>query len=69
MIVELDRNDLINLLTSLKPNYEMMNYLTNLDFGIHIGGFNDKWDWFPNKIYDSNLSNEEIYVLYKQLKK
>lgn len=47
----------------------MMNHLITLGFGTHIGGFNDRWDWKVNKIYDSNLSDEEIYVLYKHLKK
>ena len=47
----------------------MMNHLITLGFGTHIGGFNDRWDWNPNKIYDSNLSDEAIYVLYKHLKK
>ena len=69
MTVELDRKDLVNLLTSIKPNYEMMNHLITLGFGTHIGGFNDRWDWKVNKIYDSNLSDKEIYVLYKHLKK
>ena len=69
MTVELDRWDLIRLLTSINPDYEFINDLKNLGFGTYIGGFNDRWDWKPNKIYDSNLSDEEIYELYKKLKK
>ena len=68
MTVELDRWDLVRLLTSINPDYEFINDLKNLGFGTYIGGFNDRWDWKPNKICDSKLSDEEIYELYKKLK-
>ena len=68
MTVELDRWDLVRLLTSINPDYEFINDLKKLGFGKYIGGFNDIWDWKPNKIYDSSLSDEEIYEIYKKLK-
>lgn len=68
MIVELDRKDIVNLLTSLTPMHSDMNKLIDLGFGEHIGGFNDKWEWRSQQIFTSNLSDEEIYALYKHLK-
>ena len=68
MTIEVDRKDLVRLLTNVNPNYSYMTKLTNLGFGEYIGGFCDKWYWNFDKIYDSKLSDEEIYNLYKLIK-
>lgn len=68
MLVELDRWELVRLVTGLSPDYSDMNELMKRGFGQYIGGFNDRWDWNHNAIYNSKLFDEDIYDLYLQLK-
>lgn len=69
MTIEVDRKDLVKLLTGVNPNYSDMGKLEKLGFGQYIGGFCDKWDWNFDKIYGSKLTDEEIYNLYKLITK
>ena len=69
MTIEVNRKELVRLLTTLNPDYSDMDKLKKLGFGRYIGGFCEKWEWEFDNMYDSILSDEEIYDLYKLIKR
>ena len=44
MIVDLDRKDIISLLTGIKPNHSVMDKIPK-EFGYYVGGFVNDWQW------------------------
>lgn len=61
MFVELDRNDIIALMKSIRPNRDTAKEIPN-DLGTYAGGLIDIWVWkvdIPDKYTD-----EELYQIY-----
>ena len=67
MLVELNRSQIIALLTSIYPPYEWINELQHRKMGRYVGGMNDHWEWDAHAIYESNLFDEDLYELYQEL--
>ena len=66
MKVDLDREDIISLLTGSKPNYSVMNKIPK-ELGSYIGGFVDDWSW--NNINENvSYTDEQLYDLYLMCK-
>lgn len=69
MTCELSKKDLWRLLRGTEPpTYEWMGRLEKLGLGSYRGGFSDKWEY--KSIFDvpENLSEEEMWDLYKQMR-
>ena len=69
MNYELSKMDLWRLLRGTEPpTYKWMEKLERLGLGTYIGGFSDRWQY--NSIFDipENLSEEEMWELYKQMR-
>jgi hypothetical protein len=67
MLVELNRSQIITLLTSIYPPYEWINELEHRKMGRYVGGMNDHWEWDRRAIYESKLFDEDLYELYQEL--
>ena len=66
MIVNLDRKDIISLLTGSKPNYNVIDKIP-IEFGSYVGGFVNDWRW--NNISENvSYSDEQLYDLYLMCK-
>lgn len=69
MKIELDKIDVIRLIVSCCPDYNVMDKFKKL--GYYVGGHCDRWEWndISNNCW-SHCSTEELYELYiKYLKK
>lgn len=66
MTVELGKEDLVTLVSGLDCPYGMMTKYDKLEIGSYIGGFVDEWRW--HKIGLRELSEEELYNIYKECK-
>ena len=65
MIVDLDRKDIISLLTGSQPNYSVIDKIPE-EFGYYVDGFNI-WRW--NDISENmSYSDEQLYDLYLMCK-
>ena len=65
MIVDLDRKDIISLLTGSQPNYSVVDKIPE-EFGYYVSGFNI-WRW--NDISENvSYSDEQLYDLYLMCK-
>ena len=66
MIVNLDRKDIISLLTGSEPNYMVIDKIPK-EFGSYIGGFVNNWQW--NNISENvPYTDEQLYDLYLMCK-
>lgn len=66
MKVDLDRKDIISLLTGSKPYYSVMNKVPK-ELGSYVGGFVDDWRW--NNINENvPYTDEQLYDLYLMCK-
>lgn len=61
MFVELDRNDIIALMTSTTPNYVTSKEIPN-DLGAYTCGIVDIWKWKDN--IPDKYTDEELYQIY-----
>ena len=68
MLVELNRSQIITLLTSIYPPYEWIDELQHRKMGRYVGGMGDHWEWDRRAIYESNLFDEDLYELYQELR-
>lgn len=69
MTCELTKLDLWRLLRGTEPpTYEWMGKLEKLGLGCYRGGFSDRWMY--NSIFDipENVSEEEMWELYMQMR-
>lgn len=69
MNCELSKKDLWRLLKGTEPpTYEWIEKLEKSGLGSYRGGFSDRWEY--NGIFDvpNNLSEEEMWELYKQMR-
>ena len=65
MIVDLDRKDIISLLTGSQPNYSVIDKIPE-EFGYYVDSFNI-WRW--NDISENmSYSDEQLYDLYLMCK-
>ena len=74
MTAELDREDIIHMLLGTQPRYgnvKLIKKLEQLKLGDYIGGFANEWRWEDAWYIEkyNPLSDEELYELYKELKK
>ena len=66
MIVDLDRKDIISLLTGSEPNYIVIDKIQK-EFGSYIGGLVNDWQW--NNISENvPYTDEQLYDLYLMCK-
>lgn len=63
MVVELDRKDLAMLLAGTEVPLEMEDEL----LGKRLGWFDNKFVWNRIEIINSDLTDEEIFELYKRV--
>lgn len=68
MLVELNRSQIITLLTSIDPSWGQMDELTRRGMGRFVGGMFEHWEWDYRAIYKSNLFDEDLYELYQELR-
>lgn len=61
MLVELDKTDIIRLITGLSPDYDQMDDR----YGRYCGGFKDEWKWDWYKLAD--LSEAQLWEYYQKL--
>lgn len=66
MKIELYQIDLVNLVTSVEPYYNLHRELIDRELGSWTGGFVDKWDWNKSKL--SLLTETELVKLYYSCK-
>jgi hypothetical protein len=64
---ELDKDDLISLVTGTDPNYSVMNYPPIKNSGSYMGGFYDNWNWETTKLMF--LDEETLWDIYIKCKK
>ena len=69
MLVELNRSQIITLLTSIYPSFGWIDELTHRGMGRYVGGMGDHWEWDRRAIYESNLFDEDLYELYQELRR
>lgn len=67
MVLELDKEDLVNLVKGIYPRYKFMDKLLKDKLGTYVGGFREDFTW--NHLELMGLSEPELYMLYKKLKK
>lgn len=67
MLVELNKQDLINLVRGIEPTHKQMNDPRIAKNGSYFGGFNDRWEWHSYPF--SDLNEEQIFDIYLYLKK
>lgn len=65
MLVNLDKEDLVNLVISQSPSYDDMDKLKKCGLGRYWGGFNDRWEWSRSAL--EKLSEEALLDLYSML--
>lgn len=68
MLVELNRSQIITLLTSIDPSWGWIDELTRRGMGRFVGGMSEHWEWDHRAIYKSNLFDEDLYELYQELR-
>lgn len=62
--VDLDRIDIVYLLTGISPMYGIIDKIPS-DLGYFVGGFVDYWEWSPKTyIYESKYTDEQLYDFY-----
>ena len=66
MIINLDKAGLVSLVSGMEPTYEQMGRLIKRKLGDYEGGFADNWRW--DRFNLENLSEQDLYNLYLQLK-
>jgi len=66
MTIEVDKQDLVNLVKGVVPNYELMRHFLIKPNGDYVGGFVDKWQWNVSNLKDQ--SEEVLYDIYKRCK-
>ena len=64
MKVDLDREDLINLVSGVSPSYELMDNPKIRELGNFMGSYG-RWEW-NSEIED--LSEKELFEIYKLCK-
>lgn len=69
MTCELSKMDLWRLLRGTEPpTYDWMEKLEKLGLGRYVGGFSDHWEYNSTFCIPENLSQEELWELYKQMR-
>lgn len=69
MTCELSKMDLWRLLRGTEPpTYDWMEKLEKLGLGRYVGGFSDHWEYNNTFSIPENLSQEELWELYKQMR-
>ena len=67
MLVELEKDDIINLIKNTSPPYALINEFEEKKYGSLCGGFAEKWKWNCSKLLE--LSETDLYAIYQKLKK
>lgn len=67
MQVDLDKKDLICLLTGIAPNYSHIEDPLLNQCGKYIGGMEDNWQWDAVKLHEQTSSM--LWKMYKICKK
>ncbi len=69
MNYELSKMDLWRLLRGTEPpTFKWMEKLEKLGLGTYRGGFSDRWEYNSIFAIPENLSEEEMWELYKQMR-
>lgn len=69
MTCELSKMDLWRLLRGTEPTtFEWIEKLEKLGLGRYVGGFSDHWEYNSTLSIPENLSEEELWELYKQMR-
>ena len=66
MTLDLDKNDLIALVTGTSPYYDIMENDVVKKAGDYCGGMNDHWRWKNYALLE--MSEEELFSLYQMCK-
>ena len=69
MNCELSKMDLWRLLRGTEPpTFKWVEKLEKLGLGTYLGGFSDRWEYNSIFAIPENLSEEEMWELYKQMR-
>lgn len=66
MLIELNKEHLIDIVCGTTPSYEAMQHTIVKDYGTYHGGFNDDWYWNRDKL--KTKSEEELVETYNFVK-
>ena len=66
MKVDLEKKDLIHLVTGISPYYSLFEELTASGAGVYCGGFSEHWEWNKPKL--EKMSEEKLFELYGRCK-
>lgn len=66
MVVDLSREDIINLLRGTYPGWDVMDKIPE-DLGCEIGGSVGEWEW--NISVNNPHTDEELFEIYLMCKK
>ncbi len=65
--IEVNKEDLVNLITGISPSFDLINPFTEMGIGNYIGGHVDRWNW--NRSTLENLDEHELLEIYNRMRK
>lgn len=66
MFIDLDKSDLVRLVSSCGPSYEDMSNFEKLDLGKYCGGFVERWEWNDSTL--ESFDESKLLDLYGYLR-
>jgi hypothetical protein len=68
MLVDLSAEEIVLLIRSEWPEYEIMDHIRIRMFGRYVGGMNDRWVWEPASSPVWDLREDQLYETYVLLR-
>jgi len=65
--IEVNKEDLVNLVTGTSPSFDLINPFTEMGIGNYIGGHADRWSW--NRSTLEKLDEHELLEIYNRMRK
>lgn len=66
MLIDLNRNDLLNLVKGCEPGYNVFNHPLVMKSGTYHGGFAEQWSWDKlDDLTDDELTDDDLIELYR----
>lgn len=62
MVIELEKEDLVNLVKGSNPHYNVMNDSLIKQCGSFIGGHHDRWEWDNSSL--EKLTESQLWQMY-----
>lgn len=65
MFCELNKENLISLIISIDPTYDLILKYRFLNLGEYVGGLGDHWEWDKSAL--NEISEENLWEIYKEV--